>query len=92
LMVLANAYSLALKKLALLPYLLTLLFYTTFILLDAYQISDYFVIWQNSLKILKGDLPDFHSTGWAKCGLGLLVTVLNAGMIWFGTRKPAAAK
>ena len=86
-MVLANAYSMSLKKLALLPYFLTILFYTTFILLDAYHISNYFLIWQNSLKLLKGDLPDFHSTGWVKCGLGFLVTAFNAGMIWLGTRK-----
>jgi hypothetical protein len=87
LIVLSNAYSLSLKKLSPLPYFLTLFFYCTFILLDAYQISNYFLIWQNSLKLFKGDFPDFHTMGWAKCGFGVLVTAFNAGLIWWGLRK-----
>ena len=85
--ILANAYSLSLKKLAVVPYLLAIGFYVTFVLKDAYIISDYFSLWQRSLKILKGDLPDFHSTAWAKCWLGAAVTLFNVALIWFGLRK-----
>jgi hypothetical protein len=87
LVVLANAYSLSIKKLTVLPYVLILLFYAGFILKDAYYISDYYTLWQHSLKLFKGDMPDFHSTGWVKCGLGFLVTAFNAGIIWLGLRK-----
>ena len=85
--ILANAHSLALKKLAIAPYLLALGFYILFVLKDAYIIADYFSIWQKSLKMLKGDLPDFHSTAWVKCWLGSLVTVFNIAIVWFGLRK-----
>jgi hypothetical protein len=85
--ILANAYSLSLKKLAVIPYLLALGFYTAFVLKDAYIISDYFSLWQKSLKMLKGDLPDFHSAAWVKCWMGSAVTVFNAVIIWFGLRK-----
>ncbi len=87
LMVIANLYSQARKKVALIPYLLVLGFYALFILKDAYYISDYFSMWQKSLQLLKGDLPDFHSTGWMKSGLALIVTSFNAVMIWWGLRK-----
>jgi hypothetical protein len=86
-MVLANAYSLSLKKLAIGPYLLTIAFYMIFVLKDAYIISDYFSLWQKSLKMLKGDLPDFHSTAWVKCWMGAAVTLFNVVLIWFGLRK-----
>jgi len=85
--ILANAYSLTLKKLAIVPYLLAVGFYVAFVLKDAYIISDYFSLWQRSLKILKGDLPDFHSTAWVKCWLGGAVTLFNVVLIWFGLRK-----
>ncbi len=85
--ILANAYSLALKKLAVVPYLLAVGFYVAFVLKDAYIISDYFSLWQRSLKMLKGDLPDFHSTAWVKCWLGSAVTLFNVSLIWFGLRK-----
>ena len=85
--ILANAYSLSLKKLAIVPYLLIIGFYIVFVLKDAYIISDYFSIWQKSLKLLKGDLPDFHSTAWVKCWFGAGVTLFNAGLIWLGLRK-----
>lgn len=87
LVVLSNLYSQTQKKLAFIPYLLTIGFYVTFILKDAYYISDYFSFWQQSLQILKGDIPDFHTTGWMKSGLAFLVTTFNAAMIWWGLRK-----
>lgn len=86
-MILANATSLATKKVAVVPYLLTIGFYMLFVLKDAYIISDYFSLWQKSLKMLKGDLPDFHSTAWVKCWLGASVTLFNAAIIWLGLRK-----
>ena len=86
-MVLANAYSLSLKKLAVVPYLMLIGFYVLFVLKDAYIISDYFSLWQKSLKMLKGDLPDFHSTAWVKCWMGAAVTAFNVILIWFGLRK-----
>ena len=85
--VLANTYSLSLKKLAIVPYLLIIGFYTLFVLKDAYIISDYFSLWQKSLKILKGDLPDFHSAAWVKCAMGTGVTLFNVALIWLGLRK-----
>ncbi|MBP6731520.1 MAG: hypothetical protein KA149_05645 [Chitinophagales bacterium] len=87
LVLLANLYSQTQKKIAYIPYLLAFGFYAVFILKDAYSISDYFVFWQHSLQLLKGDLPDFHSTGWMKSGLAFTVTLFNAGMIWWGLRK-----
>ncbi len=87
LIILADAYSLALKKLAVVPYLLAIAFYSLFVLKDAYIISDYFSLWQKSLKLLKGDLPDFHSSAWVKCWMGAAVTIFNVVLIWLGLRK-----
>ena len=87
LIVLCNLYSQTLKKIAFIPYVLTLGFYAMFILKDAYYISDYFSLWQQSLQLLKGDFPDFHTTGWTKSGLAFMVTSFNAAMIWWGLRK-----
>ena len=85
--IIANIYSLSLKKLAIVPYMLAAGFYVAFVLKDAYIISDYFSLWQKSLKLLKGDLPDFHSTAWVKCWLGSGVTIFNVALIWLGLRK-----
>ncbi|HLP20722.1 MAG TPA: hypothetical protein VK174_10490 [Chitinophagales bacterium] len=87
LVVLSNFYSQSSKKLAPVPYMLALGFYVVFILKDAYYISDYYTMWQNSLQLLEGDLPDFHSTGWTKCALAFFVTSFNAVMVWWGLRK-----
>ena len=87
LIILANVYSQSLKKVAFIPYLLALGFYFVFVVKDAYFISDYFVLWQKSLRLLQGDLPDFHSKGWMKTFLAFTVTSFNAGMIWWGFRK-----
>jgi anaerobic C4-dicarboxylate transporter len=88
LIVLANLYSQALKKIAWIPYLLALGFYAMFIIKDAYYISPYFDSWQQALKLLKEDLnDDFHSEAWIKNLLGLVVTAFNAFMIWWGLRK-----
>jgi hypothetical protein len=87
LMIIANLYSQAQKKVAVVPYLLVFGFYVLFVLNDAYFISDYFLMWQQSLKLLKGDLPDFHSTAWMKSGLAFFVTSFNAAMVWWGLRK-----
>ena len=85
--ILANAYSLSLKKLAIVPYLLIIGFYTLFVLKDAYINSDYYSLWQKSLNMLKGNLPDFHRIAWVKCGLGAAVTLFNVILIWWGLRK-----
>lgn len=87
LMVFANLYSQTAKKIAPLPYLLTWGFYSVFVLLDAYYISDHFSFWQQSLHLLKGELPEGHTTGWMKTGLAFIVTSFNAVMIWWGLRK-----
>ena len=87
LIVTSNAYSQSLKKVAIAPYLLAFGFYLVFVLKDAYYISDYYSVWQKSLQLLQGDLPDFHSKGWIKTVLALTVTSFNALMIWWGMRK-----
>ena len=87
LMIIANLYSQALKKIAILPYLLVFGFYVMFVMNDVYYLSDYFSMWQKSLLLLKGDLPDFRSTGWMKSCLACVVTSFNAAMIWWGLRK-----
>jgi len=87
LMIIANLYSQALKKIAIIPYLLVFGFYVLFVMKDAYYISDYFSMWQKSLQLLKGDLPDLHSNGWMKTCLALIVTSFNALMVWWGLRK-----
>jgi hypothetical protein len=87
LVMLSNAYSLALKKLAIGPYLLTIGFYALFIIKDTYYIVDYYNIWQKSLEILKGESADLHHMGQLKCALGSAVTLLNAGMVWFSLRR-----
>jgi hypothetical protein len=88
LVMMCNAYSLSLKKLAIVPYLLTIGFYFIFTMKDAYFISDYYVFWQKSLALLKGqETPDFHRTGWVKSLLGTAVTLFNAVVTWWGVRK-----
>ncbi len=87
LVVFANAYSQALKKVAFIPYLLALGFYIVFVLADGYYISDYFALWQKSLQLFQGKLDDLHNTARMKCALASLVTAFNAFMIWWGMRK-----
>jgi hypothetical protein len=87
LVVFSNAYSQALKKVALVPYLLAFGFYALFILADAYYIADYFSLWQKSLQLFQGNLADYQNTGWIKCGLAFAVTAFNAAVIWWGLRK-----
>lgn len=87
LMVLANLYSQALKKVSPIPYLLAIAFYVLFVLKDAYYLGDYFALWQKSMELLQGDLPDFHSTAWMKAFIASSVTAFNAGMVWWGLRK-----
>jgi len=87
LIILSNAYSQALKKFAPVPYVLVFSFYLLFILKDAYFITDYYLLWQKSLQLIKGDLPEHTQLAWAKCFLGLVVTSFNALMIWWGLRK-----
>jgi len=90
LVMLCNAYSLALKRLAIVPYLLTIGFYVIFTVKDAYFISDYYVFWQKSFQLLRGqDMSDFHRTGWVKSILGTLVSLFNAVVIWWGVRSGA---
>ncbi|MBL0308962.1 MAG: hypothetical protein IPP77_04575 [Bacteroidetes bacterium] len=84
---LSNFYSQSVRKLTPIPYLLTFLFYAIFILKDTYYVSGYYLIWQDSLQLLKGEIPDFEATGWVKCLLGFNVTAFNAFMIWWGFRK-----
>jgi len=87
LMIIVNLYSQALRKIAWMPYLLVFSFYFVFVIKDAYYISDYFILWQKSLLLLKGDIPDFHSTGWMKTLFAFIVTLFNAAMVWWGLRK-----
>ena len=87
LVIISNIYSLAQKKIDIIPYLLTAGFYVLFTLKDTYFISDYYSFWQKSLLLLKGDMPDFHRTGWIKCILGTGVILLNAAMVWWVLRK-----
>lgn len=87
LVLLANLYSQALRKIAIAPYLFAISFYVLFILKDAYFISDYYVLWQKSMQLIHGDIPDFTQTAWTKCLLALGVTAFNAIAIWWGLRK-----
>ena len=87
LVVLANAYSQTVKKIAFVPYILALAFYMVFVLTDAYYISDYFAIWQKSLQLFQGNLTAVQDTARMKCILASLVTAFNVFMIWWGLRK-----
>ncbi|MFN8300249.1 MAG: hypothetical protein U0T75_14190 [Chitinophagales bacterium] len=87
LVVLANVYSQALKKVAWVPYLLTIGFYAVFILKDTYYVSNYYVTWQQAMHLTVGDISDLIQKAWTKVALGLAVTVFNLGMIWWGFRK-----
>ncbi len=90
LMVLSNLYSQAQKKISLITYLLTFIFYTLTVVLDSFWISEKYIVWQGMVMkaaVSEIDIPDFHSTGLMKCGLAFLVTVFNAIIIWWGLRK-----
>lgn len=87
LLIMANLYSQALKRFAPLPYILAFFFYALFILEDAYYITDYYMLWQKSMQLIKGDIPDFTGLAWTKCLLALVVTCFNSIMIWWGLRK-----
>ncbi len=87
LVLLANLYSQALKRLAPAPYIFAICFYVLFILKDAYFISDYYILWQKSMQLIHGDIPDFTKTAWTKCCLGFGVTAFNAVAVWWGLRK-----
>jgi len=87
LVILANVYSQALKKLEIFPYIFAIAFYILFILKDAYFISDYYIFWQKSMQLIRGDIPDFTQTALTKCFLGFVVTGFNAFMVWWGLRK-----
>lgn len=87
LIAIANVYSQSRKKIAVAPYLLTLGFFSLFILKDAYFISDNFMGWLKSFQFSQEDLPDFKSIGWIKIFFATAVTVFNAIMIWWGLRK-----
>ncbi len=87
LVVAANVYSQSIKQISPVPYLLAFGFYVLFVIKDAYYISDYFQVWKQSLNIIQGDLPDFHSKGWMKTVFAFVVTSFNAFMIWWGMRK-----
>jgi hypothetical protein len=87
LIILSNLHSQTLKKISVLPYIVSLAFYVGFVLNDAYYISDYFILWKKSLKLLKGDFEAFHLINWMKSLFALIVTAFNAGMIWWGLRK-----
>jgi hypothetical protein len=87
LVVFANAYSQALKRIGFISYLLAFGYYALFVLADAYYITDYFTLWQRSLQVFQGNLADYQNTGWIKCGLAFMVTTFNAAIIWWGLRK-----
>ncbi len=87
LMVLANIYSQSLKKIAWVPYVLTIGFYALFIMKDAYYVSNYYVTWQQAMHLNVGDISDLIQKAWTKCAIGLGVTIFNFGMIWWGLKK-----
>jgi len=87
LIILSNLYSLTLKKISVLPYLLSLVFYIGFVLNDAYYISNYFILWKKSLKIFMGDFEALQLINWMKSFFALLVTLFNIVMIWWGLKK-----
>lgn len=87
LVVLADAYSQSLKKLAILPYVIAFGIYAVFILADAYYVSDIYLMWQKSMQMIQGELPDYTENSHIKCLLGFAVTAFNAAMIWWGLRK-----
>jgi uncharacterized protein YchJ len=87
LIVLSNAYSQSLKKLAPVPYILAFAFYCVFILKDAYYITDYYLMWQKTLQLIHEDIESFTRAAWTRCLTAMTVTAFNAGMIWWGLRK-----
>ncbi|MFN8287724.1 MAG: hypothetical protein U0V74_13265 [Chitinophagales bacterium] len=87
LVVLSNFYSQSLKKMAWMPYVLTIGYYCVFILKDAYYISDYYQVWLRAMHQPEGDMSTIVSTAWEKCTIGGVVTLFNYGMIWWGLRK-----
>ena len=87
LVILADAYSQSLKRLSLIPYAIAYGIYALFILADAYYISDVYMMWQKSMQLIQGDLPDYTENSLTKCLLGFAVTAFNAVMIWWGLRK-----
>ncbi len=87
LVVLSNAYSQSLKKLAFVPYILAAAFYIMFILGDAYFVSDIYLMWQKSMQLINGELPDYTENALTKSFLGFSVTAFNAVMIWWSLRK-----
>lgn len=87
LIVISNAYSQSLKKLAPMPYVLAFAFYCIFILKDAYYITDYYLMWQKTLQLIHEDLESFTKAAWTRCFAAMIVTTFNAGMVWWGLRK-----
>lgn len=85
--VLANAYSQSLKKIAPLPYVLAFGFYVLFILADAYYITDAYILWQKSMQLIRHDIPDYTGAAWSKCFMALLATAFNSLIIWWGLKK-----
>lgn len=86
-MIFSNAYAQSLKRIAFVPYLLTLGFYTIFILRDAYVVSTYYYTWLEAVGLLPSEIPNFQQTAWYKCLLGMITTIYNAGIIWWSLRK-----
>lgn len=87
LVVLADIYSQSLKKLSIIPYVIAFGIYAIFILADAYYVSDIYLMWQKSIQMVQGELPDYTENSHTKCMLGFGVTAFNAFMIWWGLRK-----
>lgn len=87
LVVLANIYSQSLKRIAWVPYVLTIGFYALFVLKDAYYITNYYIQWQSALHVVTGDVQDLIEKAWTKCAIAAAVTVFNLGIIWWGLRK-----
>lgn len=87
LVVLSNAYSQSLKKLGFVPYIIAAGFYIMFILGDAYFVSDIYLMWQKSMQLIQGELPDYTENALIKSFLGFSVTAFNAVMIWWSLRK-----
>ena len=86
LIVVANVYSLSLKKIAFVPYLLAFAFYALFILNDTFRIADYYSLWQKTVLNVT-DENNYHNIGLMKLLLGFIVSAFNAAAIWWSLRK-----
>jgi hypothetical protein len=89
LILLSNIYSQALKRVSFIAYLLTVAFYASFILTDAFIVYDHYFMWQElmNIDVTAIDVAAYHKTGLIKALLGFTVSSFNAVVVWWGMRK-----